>query len=180
MISKIAETLKTKWKPLPLVKQNLSWLSLLFLAGAIIGLAMYMQIAQNGVGGDGLQYYNSAVNHYENLDRRAAVYWFERASVSDTQDQIRNQALYNLGTLLAYGALSAGTIPRDRIELLELATEKLQRSVLLNPKDEDAKYNLELLQRLLEELLEEAQPGGDEKPGGGPEYGPGDNPSRGF
>lgn len=141
-----------------------AWLNitLFLLAGAMIGSGVYLgSQAQLSKRAD-ISWYNQGVSAY-NLpaellpatdDRpseypivRAAAY-FQQAALESTDDGIKALILYNLGTLMGKDALAVVSGNTPRFALTE-AISKLAEVVRIDPNNENAKYNLELLEEVL-------------------------------
>jgi Ca-activated chloride channel family protein len=82
--------------------------------------------------------YNRGCAAYQNSDFKGAVAAFSSVLRRSDNDEIQFKAAYNLGNT----AFKAGNF--------ESAVEKYKEALLLNPENEDAKYNLELALRELE------------------------------
>ena len=96
---------------------------------------------------------------------RAAAYWAKAASMT-TDSHLKSLALYNVGALIAResyaGSLSSGTAQ------VEMATgiTNLKESLRIDPDNEDAKYDLELLERVAKiQSVEQGAPGEGFSPG---------------
>jgi tetratricopeptide (TPR) repeat protein len=74
---------------------------------------------------------------------------FEIAAMTDGPEAVRQAARYNSGNT---GLEPAFVLPLSaaRVEMLRHAVVEYRAALLLDPSDEDAKWNLELAQRLLE------------------------------
>ncbi len=98
---------------------------------------------------------------------RARAYW-EQAS-QDTDEGLRALAFYNLGTFLAREAyassLAFGLLDSPRVDMNE-AIVRLSEAIRLDPDNESAKYNLEVLDRM-------ASVKGEQEGGPGEGYSPG-------
>jgi len=82
--------------------------------------------------------YNRGCAAYQNSDFKGAVAAFSSVLRRSDNDEIQFKAAYNIGNT----AFKAGNF--------ESAVEKYKEALLLNPENEDAKYNLELALRELE------------------------------
>ena len=99
---------------------------------------------------------------------RARAYW-ELAAADERDQGLRALALYDLGTFLAREAyasnLAYGLVDSPRVDMTE-AILRLREAVRLDPNNEDAKYNLEVL-----DLVASVE--GEQEGGPGPGYSPG-------
>jgi Ca-activated chloride channel homolog len=84
--------------------------------------------------------YNRGCAAYQNSDFKGAVAAFSSVLRRSDNEEIQFKAAYNLGNT----AFKAGNF--------ESAVEQYKEALLLNPENEDAKYNLELALRELEKL----------------------------
>lgn len=84
---------------------------------------------------------------------RAAAY-FQQAASESTDYRLETLALYNLGTLMGRDALSVINGSTPWFGLAE-GIDELAESVRADPNNEDAKYNLELLEKLQDALTRE-------------------------
>lgn len=100
---------------------------------------------------------------------RARAYW-EQAAADDKDRKLQALALYNLGTFLAREAwassLAFGLLDSPRVDMSEPIL-RLREAVRLDPGNESAKYNLEVLDRV-------ATSEGEKMGGPGPGYSAGD------
>lgn len=101
---------------------------------------------------------------YPHVIEKAGPY-FEKAASDGADKKLKSLALYNLGTMLGRLALAEG-LPSARRSDMTQALTKLGEAIRNDPNNEDAKFNLELLERAV---------GVEEKPKGsaGPGYSPG-------
>jgi len=101
--------------------------------------------------------YNRGCAAYQNSDFKGAVAAFSSVLRRSDNDEIQFKAAYNLGNT----AFKAGNF--------ESAVEKYKEALLLNPENEDAKYNLELALRELEKQknkkTQEQNKAGQKNPG---------------
>ena len=99
---------------------------------------------------------------------RARAHW-EQAAAEETDQGLRALALYNLGTFLAREAyassLAFGLLDSPRVDMTE-AILRLAEAIRLDPDNEDAKYNMEVLDKV-------ANVEGQKEGGPGPGYSPG-------
>ncbi|MFC1736322.1 tetratricopeptide repeat protein [Candidatus Hydrogenedentota bacterium] len=94
--------------------------------------------------------------HYrvEELDEAAKAF-----SLSTAADEklVASRANYNLGTAM----VKAGA-PQQNMEMLQQALGAYKNALILNPGNEDAKYNLEITQKLVKEIEEQQQENQDQ------------------
>ncbi len=90
---------------------------------------------------------------------------FERAAAETKDVKLKAIALYNVGTIVGREAFAFSAMSISRVGV-GTGVAKLVESVRIDPNDEDAKYNLEVLERML--VAGEEQPAGQ-----GPGYAPG-------
>jgi hypothetical protein len=141
-----------------------AWLNILLILVALvlIALGIYMNSQPSWLSGGDVKIYNQGVDAIQQPanellpaegDRPEeypivrAVAYFQQASEKAGSDAVESLALYNLGTTMGGNALAvvSGNTPRFS---LEEAVMNLIEAVRLDPSDEDAKYNLELLQEV--------------------------------
>jgi len=156
---------------------------LLLLAVAIVGLGVYVWSQPARTVRADIRHYNQGVSAYHLppglLDasderpsefpiERAAAYWEQAASESD-DPKLKSLALYNWGTFLAREAyastLAFGLLDTPRVEMTQ-AIIWLREAIRYDPDNEDAKYNLEVLERVqFIEGEKEGAPGEGYSPG---------------
>jgi tetratricopeptide (TPR) repeat protein len=88
------------------------------------------------------------------------------ASEQDVPPQVRQAAHYNTGNAGLEPAF-ADPVLADRMDVLRAAISEYRSALLLDAGDEDAKWNLELAQRLLDSLAGFGGGGGGDGGGGG-------------
>ena len=139
---------------------------LLVLAGIMFALGIYVKSQPDWMINPAIRAYNQGVFAYHlppgllsaSDDRpsewpieRARVY-FEMAASRKTKNKLKAIILYNLGTLNAREAyassLGNSLLESPRVDLAE-AVLILSESVRLDPENESAKYNLEVLDQVL-------------------------------
>lgn len=84
-------------------------------------------------------------------------------SIGSERDEVRESAFYNLGLSTALDGRLAQSDPSARRAALQSAREAFREVLRRRVDDEDARWNLELVERWLEE---EGESGGDEQQGG--------------
>lgn len=84
-------------------------------------------------------------------------------SIASERDEVRESAFYNLGLSSALDGRFAQSDPSARRAALQSAREAFREVLRRRADDEDARWNLELVERWLEE---EGESGGDEQQGG--------------
>ncbi len=99
---------------------------------------------------------------------RATAY-FEQATAEEKNIKLRSLAFYDLGTLIAREAyassLAFGLVAAPRVDMSE-AIIRLEETIRLDPNNEDAKYNLEVLDRVqTTQGQQEGAPGPGYSPG---------------
>lgn len=115
---------------------------------------------------------------------RAARYAHARAplelAATATDTLVAQHASYNLGNTDLQPAFDSTAMP-GRQEALRRAVDAYKRALLLRPADQDAKWNLELARRLLDQPPEQKSPegGGGGGGGGGEGGGGGSDPQSG-
>jgi Ca-activated chloride channel family protein len=101
--------------------------------------------------------YNRGCAAYQNSDFKGAVAAFSSVLRRSDNDEIQFKAAYNLGNT----AFKAGNF--------ESAVEQYKEALLLNPENEDAKYNLELalwkLEKQKNKKTQEQNKAGEKDPG---------------
>jgi len=93
----------------------------------------------------GKLYYNLGVSYYKLNDLKKAAESFENASLFLNDGKIKSQAYYNQG-LVAFKN-------RD----YKTSKEMFKKSILLNPEDDDARYNYEIVKKLEEKQKNDQQ-----------------------
>lgn len=156
---------------------------LLLLAVAIIGLGLYIWSQPGRTMRADIKHYNQGVSAYhappgllpasderpsEYPIERAAAYW-EQAATESEDLKLKSLALYNAGTLVAREAyastLAFGLLDTPRVEMTQ-AIIWLREAIRYDPENEDAKYNLEVLERVqFIEGEKEGAPGEGYSPG---------------
>jgi hypothetical protein len=162
-----------------------AWLGtlLIVLAGLMIALGFVAESEPKWMIKSTLRAYNQGVDAYhlppgllpasderpsEWPIERATAYW-EQASAEEKDVRLRSLAFYNLGTLMAREAyassLGFALIGSPRVDMTQ-AILKLSETIRLDPDNEDAKYNLEVLDRVQKtEGEKEGAPGPGYSPG---------------
>jgi hypothetical protein len=86
---------------------------------------------------------------------------FQQAALKSTGSKLKSLAMYNWGTLAAGEALTSITgtsaliISTEGRTKLEEGISKLSEAIRINPDNENAKYNLELLEKIQNNLVTE-------------------------
>lgn len=97
---------------------------------------------------------------YPHVVEKAGVH-FEKARLKSSDKKLKSLAFYNLGTMFGRLALGEG-----RLTDMAGAITKLRQAIRYDPNNEDAKFNLELLERAVGvEAKERGGPGGGYAPG---------------
>lgn len=149
------------------VVRRSSIIILLFvLAAVMILLGFYFNSQPDWTVKSNVRAYNKAVDTYHlppgslpaSKDRPAewpidrARAYFEMAAADTRDARLRSLALYNLGTMVAREAYASNMghalLDAPRVDMNE-AVLMLAESVRMNPRNEDAKYNLEVLDQVL-------------------------------
>jgi hypothetical protein len=96
---------------------------------------------------------------------RATAY-FQKTISTSTDDEIKSLALYNLGTLIGREAYAYTESSLSTGINLQQGITELAEAVRLDPGNEDAKYNLEVLEKVATSKGQEAgAPGAGYSPG---------------
>ena len=160
-------------KKVPVPRASLvrkAWLNiaLFLLASVIIVFGVYLNSQPEWIKRADIKLYNQGVSAYllppellpateerpsEYPIVRAAAY-FQQAALESTDNRLKALALYNLGTLMGKNALTAISGSTPSFGVVD-AISKLAEAVWIDPNNEGAKYNLELLERLLTEAAQE-------------------------
>jgi hypothetical protein len=153
------------------------------LAGVLIGSGVYVRSQREWTLSTDIGQYNRGVSAYQELlwaplvsseESLLSVYphviekageSFDKASSESRDQKLKSLASYNSGTLLARTAFLSQQLP-DTASYIVGALSKLGEAIRNDPHNEDAKFNLELLERVLERKEVEAA-------GPGPGYSPG-------
>ncbi len=142
-----------------------AWLSIIlfFLAIIVVGFGVYLSSQPEWAKRVDIKLYNRGVSTYalpvevlpatddrpaEYPITRAAAYFLQSASKS-TDSRLITMGLYNLGTLMGKDALTVISGNTSSFGLTD-AINILAEAVRTDPGNEDAKYNLELLEKLQE------------------------------
>ncbi len=120
-----------------------------------------------------IQDYNLGVSAYfepptpEVKPVEKAAPYFEKAASESEDKRVKSLALYNLGTMIGKEAFEArGLTTTFRAGEIVTAVRDLAGAVRNDPHNEEAKFNLELLERMLgSEVRKEAGPGPGYSPG---------------
>lgn len=132
----------------------------LLVLGAALALAGASLLVREAVRGENrnTSYYREGVAYYVvEQDAKKAILSFHKVSSKDKQ--LYAAASYNEGTLLALRALSDPKISlRQRFELLSSALAKLREVIEMNPQNEEAKWNYELLREVFREVKRQVGP----------------------
>ncbi len=98
--------------------------------------------------------------------QRAAAY-FQKAASESTDNELRSLALYNIGTQIGRDAYAFSILAAPpQVDVLPQAIMQLAEAVRIDPNNEDAKYNLELLEKVMViEGQQQAGPGEGYSPG---------------
>jgi hypothetical protein len=154
-----------------------AWVNIILflLAGAMIVSGIYLSSQTGGTKRADIKWYNQGVAAYnateywippenedlidpkfplENLLRAAA--YFQQAASESTDNSLKTLALYNLGTLIGRDYL---VFMEARSPELGMATgiSKLAEAIRIDPNNEDAKYNLELLEKVQESIAQQGE-----------------------
>jgi Ca-activated chloride channel homolog len=101
----------------------------------------------------------------------------EAAAAARTAAQLRQRAHYNAGNADLEPVFRRRVPQGQRVERLERAVARYKRALLADPNDVDAKWNLELAQRLLDRERQGGGGGGEQQQGGGGSGGEEEQPS---
>lgn len=107
--------------------------------------------------------YNMGVAQYKKRDFASALNSFEKATAS--KDKIlESKANYNIGNVkYKLGKLKENTELKETVSLLRQSLDYYKRAIELNPKDEDARINHELVEKELKTLLDKLKQEQDKK-----------------
>lgn len=105
--------------------------------------------------------YNAGAAAYKASEFESATKYFTAATRAE-ELELQQQAFYNLGNTL-YGAGNQQQEPQARMENWEQSVKNYESALKLNPNDGDAKHNLEMVKRMLEELKKQQQQQKDQK-----------------
>lgn len=157
---------------------------LFFLAGVIISSGVYLRSQPEWIKRTDVREYNQGVSAVpssfevkgplivspETLPsgypiERARAY-FEKAGLESTDKKLKSLAFYNFGTMTGRRAFYE-RLPSTRLIKMAEAITMLAEAIRNDPNNEDAKFNRELLERVVykEETEQEAPPGGGYSPG---------------
>jgi tetratricopeptide (TPR) repeat protein len=101
--------------------------------------------------------FNVADALYKRGDYQKAIEHFQKALLSQ-DDSLRQQALYNLGNAeYKYGISHKEEHPQRAVSLLREALRHYERSLEIDSRDEDARFNYEFVKKKLERLKEEIE-----------------------
>jgi hypothetical protein len=170
-----------------LLRKVWGYLGVFLFAGAIIGLGVYIKYKPEWIIRTDIRDFNRGVSTYQELlwgplisdekmlvsvyphvIERAGAY-FEKAGLEGTDLKVKSLCFYNTGTMIGRLAFFSEGLPGNRqwIESeITHAVTKLRQAIRYDPRNEDAKFNLELFERM---LAAEAK----EKAGRGRGYAPG-------
>jgi Ca-activated chloride channel family protein len=98
--------------------------------------------------------YNLGTALYKTEDYEAALEHFEKSLVTDNQS-LEQKASYNLGNAAyKYGITQKESDLQRAVSLLKKSLHHYEHALELDPEDDDAKYNYELVKKELERLEE--------------------------
>jgi hypothetical protein len=135
----------------------------LVLSAIIIGSGMYLQFQPDWTLNPDIRAYNIGSMSYaappgdlpalpsekrpaEWPIERAAAEWL-KAAILTSDNELKSLALYNMGTLIGREAYANSLAGSAQVEMAE-GIANLKESLRLNPNNLDAKYNLELMERV--------------------------------
>jgi hypothetical protein len=145
-------------------------IGLIIVAVIVLVCGCFVNSASNPANRTDIRLYNQAVETY-NLpaellpatDERPSEYpivravaYFEQAYAKSNDDTVKALILYNMGTLMGKDGLTYITGNTPFFSIAE-GISKLEESIRLDSNNENAKYNLELLEKALAIL----EPGGE-------------------
>lgn len=127
------------------LSKNIVQVAVLISGGVlVVGGVVFYRIGSLA-GQDYPQDYNKGLAAYEQERPEDANYWFERVAGGFDENEFREAALYNIGTMLGERAFNVKLSLQDRFNAAQKAIDKLREAVGIDPNDENAKWNLELL-----------------------------------
>ena len=98
--------------------------------------------------------FNKGAAYFKKEDFSAAIISFEKALLSEDK-LLESRTSYNIGNAkYALGKLKENTDPASCANLLGQALDYYKRALDLNPQDEDAKFNHELVEEELKAVLD--------------------------
>ena len=101
--------------------------------------------------------YNDGVTAYRSNDLSAAMSAFER-SLASPEKELQARSLYNLGnTHYRLGQVAETQGIEKALPVYEKSLKEYEGVLAANPKDEDAKFNSELVKKKIEELKKKQQ-----------------------
>jgi len=101
--------------------------------------------------------FNTATALYKTEQFEAAAGHFEKALLSD-DESLRQKAQYNLGNAqYKYGISLESTDLERAVSLLENSLLHYERALSIDPKDEDARFNYEFVEKELRRLKEKLE-----------------------
>ncbi|MFC2026536.1 hypothetical protein ACFLUX_00995 [Chloroflexota bacterium] len=158
------------------VRKAWVYIILLLLAVVMMGSGVYLSFQPEGAKRADITWYNQALSDYYEVeyipptDFNPAEYpivnllkvaaYFQQTASESTDNSVKSLALYNIGTLIGRDYLM---FMAERTPALGVAEgmSKLAEAVRIDPNNEDAKYNLEFLEKMYRFIQES---------GGSPEY----------
>jgi Ca-activated chloride channel family protein len=109
--------------------------------------------------------YNIGIAQYKKEDYEPAISHFEKATVSRDR-MLEAKANFNIGNAkYKLGKLKENTDLNQTIELLRQGLDYYKRAIELDPKDEDAKINHELVEKELKALMDKSKQQQDKQKG---------------
>ena len=115
----------------------------------------YQQLLERK-GDDSRLHFNAGAAAYRNQQFDEAAKQFDAAAVASDL-RLQGMAYYNRGNTLYYLG-EHDPDPSKRGEAWKKSVQDFQNSLKLNPQDKDAKFNLELVKKKLEELKQQQPP----------------------
>ena len=107
--------------------------------------------------------YNIGIAQYKKGDYDTAINSLEKATVSEDKI-LESKANYNIANAkYKLGKLKENTDLKETVNLLRQCLDYYKRAIELNPKDEDAKINHELVEKELKILLDKLKQEQDKK-----------------
>ncbi len=158
------ESLKKQNKRSPFATSPKTWFDLALVVGGVvvIGIGLYLRTQSNWSLRADIRTLNQGVAAFhappgvmlpaedrpaEYPIERAGAYW-EKAAALSSDPEIKSLAYYDLGTLIGReaNAMSLGGTGQPRTDMAE-GIRALGEALRANPSNEDAKFNLELMER---------------------------------